>query len=1026
MDLQQLKREFVNPSSDYRLAPFWFLNHDLEDDELRWQINEMHEKGVDGFILHARHGLITPYMSDEWMDRIETCIEEADKLRMKAYLYDEDNWPSGPVGGQLIEQFPEYRMTGCALSMEFDVSGGEPLEASIEPEDGLIAVVAAPTQDGQLVGLPTSAVAVTSRVSNGKLAWDVPEGEWKVMVFTRRILRGNTFVGGYLDTLNMDAVAKFIEMTHEKYTSRFADYFGGTVPGIFTDEPAMNYHDHQVLPWTPSLPSEFAARHGYDLTSALPAVFRDAGPQSAQIRCDVHDTTTHLYEQAFFKQIYDYCDSVRLKSIGHVMNEAELYEMSRRQGDFFRGARYMHYGGVDFLTSLTWPDLRDVHSLNNLVGPKLASSAAHIYGKPRVMSEAFGVAGGWGVDLRLLKRLTDWQVALGVNLFEPHAFYYSIQGHRKWECPPGEFYQSPFWPYYKSFADYAARLCNIFAGADHIADVAVVLPVRALWAARGPGFNNDTRRVVDVFIRLTAALLRAGYDFEIIPEEELIENMDSLDLEHFVSGESYKALIFPAPDVMLDETVSFLNECVEDSVPVIFANNAPEQIVVRCSKDWNCGADAAGSLPPMAATSVDALAEAGPLALDSPRNGEEDALVLLLEGVEGADLEKLTKAVSKLLNDALSADVIVRPRGEAQPYVGDIIHAHYGKGEIDFYLFVNTSETESYSTRIELDTFGIPSLWSPLTGRIERFEDYESIGDRLAVNLDFAPTQSYLVGVTAEDISESAAPARPRAPRETATLSDEWTFRALSGNALPISEWKCSFEAEPGVFVPSAGARYAAEFRCEAKPSRLIMLVDGLVIENIWRRSTPLPVRISLNQRDITAFERGSYLDHLILEADVSEAVKDGKNVIEIHCPTALSGTGALRNPVILMGDFGIREDGGWVIGATPQSIRTGSWAEQGFPFYSGIGEYGQTVELPPDFRKATLRMDKPADMAEIVVNGVPVTALLWEPWEADITRFVKPGRNEITVRVANSLENLLLRRTKPSGILGSVRIDLE
>jgi hypothetical protein len=149
--------------------------------------------------------------------------------------------------------------------------------------------------------------------------------------------------------LNRDAVAEFIEMTHEKYTERFSQYYGGTVDGIFTDEPSMNYNPTDCVSWTPTLPSEFNWRHGYDIIGVLPAVFRDAGEMTAQLRCDFWDTITHVYQQAFFRQLYEYCDQRHLNLIGHVMNEGELYEQTRHQGDIFRGAEYMHMGGVDFL-----------------------------------------------------------------------------------------------------------------------------------------------------------------------------------------------------------------------------------------------------------------------------------------------------------------------------------------------------------------------------------------------------------------------------------------------------------------------------------------------------------------------------------------------------------------------------------------------------------------------------------------------------------------------------------------------------
>lgn len=66
--LLKIKSMFEDPPKEYRPAPFYFLNHKLERDEVLRQILEMDAKGVGGVVLHARHGLLTPYMSEEWFD----------------------------------------------------------------------------------------------------------------------------------------------------------------------------------------------------------------------------------------------------------------------------------------------------------------------------------------------------------------------------------------------------------------------------------------------------------------------------------------------------------------------------------------------------------------------------------------------------------------------------------------------------------------------------------------------------------------------------------------------------------------------------------------------------------------------------------------------------------------------------------------------------------------------------------------------------------------------------------------------
>ena len=51
---------------DYRPVPFWSWNDDLQPEELVRQIDEMKEKGIGGFFMHARGGLKTEYLGEDW------------------------------------------------------------------------------------------------------------------------------------------------------------------------------------------------------------------------------------------------------------------------------------------------------------------------------------------------------------------------------------------------------------------------------------------------------------------------------------------------------------------------------------------------------------------------------------------------------------------------------------------------------------------------------------------------------------------------------------------------------------------------------------------------------------------------------------------------------------------------------------------------------------------------------------------------------------------------------------------------
>ena len=109
---------FKNPTSEYRGTPFWAWNGKLDDEELKRQISVFQKMGLGGFHMHVRTGLDSPYLSDDFMEHINCCIEEAREKKMLAWLYDEDRWPSGTAGGKVTKNQPQNARKTLLLTTE--------------------------------------------------------------------------------------------------------------------------------------------------------------------------------------------------------------------------------------------------------------------------------------------------------------------------------------------------------------------------------------------------------------------------------------------------------------------------------------------------------------------------------------------------------------------------------------------------------------------------------------------------------------------------------------------------------------------------------------------------------------------------------------------------------------------------------------------------------------------------------------------------------------------------------------------
>ena len=134
---------------------------------------------------------------------------------------------------------------------------------------------------------------------------------------------------------------------------------------------------------------------------------------------------------------------------------------------------------------------------------------------------------------------------------------------------------------------------------------------------------------------------------------------------------------------------------------------------------------------------------------------------------------------------------------------------------------------------------------------------------------------------------------------------------------------------------------------------------------------------------------------------------------------------------VRIAGDFSLVEDpaaeNSYAIVNEREEIQTGSWAEQGYPYFSGCMEYIQYVDIDEGFVKGRRcfldAKNNIREYAEVFVNGKHVDTRIWLPFRVDITDFLKTGKNEITLRVRNTPKNVMAKWKTESGIIGDVAL---
>ncbi|HBP37980.1 MAG TPA: hypothetical protein DD640_04430 [Clostridiales bacterium] len=101
-----------------------------------------------------------------------------------------------------------------------------------------------------------------------------------------------------------------------------------------------------------------------------------------------------------------------------------------------------------------------------------------------------------------------------------------------------------------------------------------------------------------------------------------------------------------------------------------------------------------------------------------------------------------------------------------------------------------------------------------------------------------------------------------------------------------------------------------------------------------------------------------------------------------------------------------------------PERIPAGDWCQFGLATFSGLGHYTKKVsvtELPADAR-VLLSLGRVAISAEVFVNGESAGLTYFEPYVLDVTRWIKPGENELRIVVANTLSNKMSQYQELAG----------
>lgn len=914
---------------EYGSIPFWSWNDKLDPQELRRQIRIMHGLKMNGFFMHARGGLETEYLSEEWFECIRACVDEAQKLGMEAWSYDENGWPSGFAGGILLKDRANW-----ATFLKYETSEAFPEESDV------LGVYVIEENRCRRVFAPEAGAAEYTVIRQG---WDE----------------------SYVDTMDPAITQKFIAATHEEYKRRVG--FSKHMPGFFVDEP--QYY-RWATPWSDTMPAQFESRYGYDVKTLLPALFVDF-EGAEEFRWDYYRLCHELFINGFIKTVYEWCEANGCMLTGHAVEEATLHGQMFGCGGVMPFYQYEHIPGVDYLSRRVPGDI---------AYRQLGSVCAQL-GKKKALSEMFACC-GWDVSPNELKRIADVQYVNGVNLMCQHLYPYSIRGQRKTDYPCFYSEHLPWQAHMKHFNEYYNHLGYILSRGTEQVRVLVIHPIHSAYLTyKRKNDRWSVKELQDDFFALNSLLSENQIPYHF-GDECMLADMAKVQGDKIQVGLcTYDRVVVPAMDSIDANTAQMLKEYIANGGKLYLFGKTPCRVDgKKANLDWlraTCG--------------VEALKETADL-------------TIARAGKNVPQLRQMTRVTE----------------------YGRAIYVTNLTDELLENVRVSVKNCASLCA-IDLNTLQVRSL------------PCETADGDCSVTLTFEDSAAYLL---MEGSADAPALAPVRCSEPAIRLNGTFRLAKPVDNMMTLDFAQLSYD----------GKTY--------EPARPMILIRDLLLRSRYRgelylkytftaKDAPRAIRLAAEPMRYYAITVNGqavsldgewWTDRSFRTADIAPYVRAGENEIILHLDYfqrdyvyyVLYGgvSESLRNclnfdteveSIYLVGDFAVemdtarmtREennavcyDGAFALAARKETIDLTDIVTDGYPFFGGTIE-AETTYTHCAGGATELYVGGRYSVCEVLVNGEKADTLLFRR-HANLAAYLREGENKITLRLTNTLRNLL------------------
>jgi hypothetical protein len=641
--------------------------------------------------------------------------------------------------------------------------------------------------------------------ADGILNWNVPAGNWLIMRM------GMQFIDVKNGPASFEAEGLEVDKMSAAHIAEHFDAFIGDIMKRVPPEDrktlkvtVIDSYERGGQNFTDGFLEEFKQRYGYDATPFLPVY-------DGHIIGSIEMSERFLWD---LRRLV--ADNISYKYVGGLRDISHKYGLTTWLENYghsgFPGESLQYGGQSDEVAGEYWwsPGKTD-----GKFEPRIAASAAHIYGKNKVWSESF-TSGSWTDNYAFsaypadLKRVGDWSFTEGINSTLLHVY---IQQPYENKYPSvdawfgTEFNRKNTWfSQMDLFTTYHKRCNFMLQQGLNKADVAY--------------FTGED---VPQMSGITSPELPMGYDYDFINAEVILRDLSVKDgqlvLPH---GTSYRILVLPKKQTMRPELLKKIEELVAQGAVIL--GSAPSK---------------SPSLQgyPNADLEIQQLAQK--LWGDSSVKLHQYGKGLVLNTMN------LSEALT-LLN--VSPDFLSENK--------NIHYKHRTVGNKEIYFLANSStKTTDFQATFRVKNLQ-PELWDPLTGEIRVLPVFEISGDVTTVPLQLpAAGSAFIVFRNSGQSTSRKLNSNFPEPQVISTLNNKWEVQFESnsvkrGPEKPVifnelTDWSTNSDERIRYFSGTAIYTTTLNLKKEIKDNNLYLdlgnltamakvKINGIYVGGVW------------------------------------------------------------------------------------------------------------------------------------------------------------------------------------------------